>query len=92
MAQNKITKDIEKKLNVIASHLPLTTYGVKKHVYKRLNDNVIERTTIGENLHKVNHKNRLKTVFKDSGIEGVRRYINEVKELTESKVDIAVSL
>jgi hypothetical protein len=92
MAQNKITKDIEKKLSVIASHLPLTTYGVKKHVYKRLNDNVIERTTIGENMHKVNHKNRLKTVFKDSGIEGVRQYINDVKELTESKVDIAVNL
>jgi hypothetical protein len=92
MAQNKITKDIEKKLTVIASHLPLTTYGVKKHIYKRLNDKVVERTTVGENLHKVNHKNRLKKVFKDNGIDGVRKYIDDVKELAQSKIDIAVDL
>jgi hypothetical protein len=82
---NKITKDIEEKLGVIAGYLPLTTYGVKKHVYKRVNDKQVERTTIGENLHEVNHKNRLKTAFKSEGIAGV-------KELSESKIDIAVDL
>lgn len=88
----KINKETEKRLANIAAQLPLTTYGTKKHVYKRLNDKVVEKTTIGENLHKVNHKNRLKTVYKDGGVEAVKQYVNDVLELSECRLDIAIDL
>ena len=88
----KITKEIEKRLANIASQLPLTTYGIKKHVYKRVNDKQVERTTIGENLFEVNHKNRLKTVYKDGGVEAVKSYVNDVLELSDSRLNIAVNL
>lgn len=88
----KITKETEKRLANIAAQLPFTTYGTKKHVFKKINDNVTERTTIGEILHPVNHKNRLKTVYKDGGVEAVRTYVNDVLELSESRISIAVDL
>ena len=88
----KITKEIEKRLANIAAQLPKTTYGTKKHVFKRLNDKVIERTTVGEILHPVNHKNRIKTVYKDGGVEAVKTYVKDVLELSESRLDIAVNL
>jgi hypothetical protein len=88
----KITKETEKRLANIAAQLPLTTYGVKKHVFKRVNDKQIAKTTIGENLHQVNHKNRLKTVYKDGGVEAVKSYVNDVLELSDSRLNIAVNL
>jgi hypothetical protein len=88
----KITKATEKRLANIAAQLPITTYGVKKHIFKRVNDKQIAKTTIGENLHKVNHKNRLKTVYKDGGVEAVKSYVNDVLELSDSRLNIAVNL
>lgn len=89
---HKITKDIEKKIAGLAKQIPTTTYGIKKHVYKRLNDKVVERTTVGENLFKVNHKNRMKQAFKDNGLQGLKDYIDGIGELVNSKLDIAVNL
>lgn len=77
----KITKEIEKKIAGLAKQIPSTTYGVKKHVYKRLNDKVVERTTIGENLYQVNHKNRMKQAYKDNGLQGLKDYIDGIGEL-----------
>lgn len=88
----KITKDIEKKLAYIASQLPLTTYGVKKFTLKRLDSKRVEKVTYGENLHVVNHKNRLKTVYVGGGVEAVQTYVNDVAELSKSKIDIAINL
>ena len=88
----KITKDIEKKLAYIASQLPLTTYGVKKFTLKRLDSKRVEKVTYGENLHVVNHKNRLKTVYVSGGVEAVQTYVNNVAELSKSKIDIAIDL
>ena len=56
----KITKSIEKKLANIASQLPITTYGVPKVRFERLDKERVLKQTYGEFLHKVNHKNRIK--------------------------------
>lgn len=88
----KITKAIEKKLANIAKQLPLTTYGVKKYTLQRIDSERVQKTTYGENLHVVNHKNRIKTAYSCGGVEAVKEYINGVAELANSQVNIAVDL
>lgn len=88
----KITKDIEKKIKGIASQLPLTTYGIKKYTLQRIDKERVQKTTYGENLHVVNHKNRLKTAYTCGGVEAVQQYVNEVLELSQSKVSIALDI
>ena len=92
MAQNKITKDIEKKISNLAKQMPVTTYGIKKHVFERISDKVVRKTTIGEDLHKVNHKNRMKVAYANGGVDALRTYIKDVAELSQSKIDLAVDL
>jgi predicted phage-related endonuclease len=87
-----ITKNIEKKISNIAKQLPVTTYGVKKHVYKRLDDRRVERTTYGEDLHVCNHKSRLKTAYKSGGVEAVKKYVDDVIVLSQARVAVAVDL
>jgi predicted phage-related endonuclease len=87
-----ITKSIEKKIGNISKQLPVTTYGVKKHVYKRLDDKRVERTTFGEDLHVVNHKNRLKTAYKSGGVEAVKKYVEDVIALSQARTTVAVDL
>lgn len=88
----KITKNIEKKLTHISSQLPLTTYGVKKFVDKRIDDKRIARTTYGEDLHVCNHKNRMKTAYKSGGVEAVKEYVKGVYDLSNLRMDIAINL
>lgn len=87
-----ITKSIEKKISNISKQLPVTTYGVKKHAYKRLDDKRVERTTYGEDLHVVNHKNRLKTAYKSGGVEAVKKYVEDVIALSQARTTVAVDL
>ena len=88
----KLTKDIEKKLAGIAKELPITTYGVPKVHYQRLDAQRILKQTYGEELHKVNHKNRMKTAYQNGGVFAVKDYVKGVLELANCHMDIAINL